>query len=139
LAQAVGCIPFYIHKLIAYWPKARPLELISIDEVLTKEITKSDSDWELDHYRNRIPEYYGQNEDLVLTILNVLAKADRPLKVDEIINQANAQASFNDKKRLRNVLGLMEDDHYIKQDEVSGGHEFRFPLVKRWWRIKQCF
>ena len=41
----------------------------------------------------------------------------------------------NDTEAFRKRLKLMQRDHYVTQDINSGGYQFRFDLIRRWWRL----
>lgn len=35
---------------------------------------------------------------------------------------------------LLRLLRLMDADHYLIRD-TDGGYRFRFPLIRRWWKL----
>lgn len=39
--------------------------------------------------------------------------------------------TFDDHEKLRRLLALLEQDHYLKRD-MDGRYQFRFPLIRRW-------
>jgi hypothetical protein len=44
--------------------------------------------------------------------------------------------SLDDRERLLRLLSLLERDHYL-QRQVDGAFGFRFPLLRRWWKINR--
>ena len=92
--------------------------------------------WELLHYRERIPLYYRDDQKAVLHILDQLASQQGSASVDELLAMLKGSSTFDDRERLLRVLSLMERDHYLKRNE-DGRYQFRFPLIRRWWKINR--
>jgi hypothetical protein len=134
LAEAVGNVAFYIHKLASRLPKKREINPALIDETLQKEITHPDNDWDLLHYRTRLQLYYGKDESLVLHILDAVAGAEKPLSAEAIRKAVSAKTPFDDMEHLRKLLRLLQQDHYLDRD-AKGHYSFRFALIRRWWRL----
>jgi hypothetical protein len=134
VAGAVGDVAFYIHKLVSRLPRGTGINPTVIEQILQREIAHPDNDWDFLHYRTRLPLYYENDERLVLHILDAIAAASRPLSLDAIRKAVSAQTPFDDTERLRNLLKLLEQDHYLGRD-AEGDYAFRFPLIRRWWRF----
>ena len=134
LAEAVGNVAFYIHKLVSRLPRKREIDTALIDTTLDKEIAHPDNDWDLLHYRTRLPLYYGNNEVPVLHILDAVAAASEPLALNTIRKALSAQTPFDDTEQLRQLLKLLQQDHYLERND-KGHYSFRFPLIRRWWRF----
>jgi hypothetical protein len=137
VAESVGHVAFYIHKLISRLPKPRKGESVDpafIERALQKEIIHPDGDWDFEHYRKRLRHYYGRNENLALHILDAIAASEPPLTLDQIRKQVASQTRLIDIERLRELLKLLQQDHYLERDG-TGRYAFRFPLVRRWWRF----
>jgi hypothetical protein len=134
VADAVGNVAFYIHKLISRLPKGQPFDPPLIEAVLAREIAHPDNDWDFAHYRNRLRLYYETDERLVLAILDAIAATDAPVPFEAIRRQLASQTLFEDKEHFRNLLKLLGQDHYVSRDP-SGCYTFRFPLIRRWWRL----
>lgn len=134
LAEAVGNVAFYIHKLVSRLPKRMEINPALIDEVLQKEITHPDNDWDLLHYRTRVQLYYGKDESLVLHILDAVAGAEKPLSAEAIRKAVSASIPFDDMEHLRKLLRLLQQDHYLDRD-AKNHYAFRFALIRRWWRL----
>jgi hypothetical protein len=134
VAEKVGNVPFYIHKLIAHLPKNNQVRPETIESTLGAEIAHPDNDWDLAHFRQRIPLYYGKDDNLVLTILDVVAAAEVPITLQSIRRGISSKMKFDDDERLHRLLDLLQKDHYLERD-IDGKYAFRFPLVRRWWRF----
>jgi len=134
LAESVGNVAFYIHKLVSRLPKKKEINPTLIGEILQKEITHPDNDWDLLHYRTRVQLYYGKDELLVLHILDAVAGAEKPLSAEAIRKAVSAKTPFDDIEHLRKLLRLLQQDHYLDRD-AKGHYAFRFALIRRWWRL----
>ena len=133
-AEAVGHVPFYIHKLVAHLPKTGPVSPETIETTLAKEIFHPDNDWDLAHFRQRIPLYYGKDDKLVFAILDAVAAAEAPIALEAIRRGVSSRMVFDDVELLLRLLDLLQKDHYFERD-TNGSYAFRFPLVRRWWRF----
>lgn len=134
VSEVVGNVAFYIHKLISRLPPGEPITPASVDAALQAELTNSDNDWDLAHYRTRIPLYYGKNEKLVLLALDAIAASSMPISFEVLRRQLSAQTKTAEPERLRSILKLLRQDHYLDRDS-DGGYRFRFALIRRWWRF----
>lgn len=88
------------------------------------------------HYRERIDTYYTVPEDrqFALAILDTIASAPHPLSFDSLFNQLKSQIATDDGERARDILTLLQRDHYLVQERM-GAYRFRFPLIQRSWRL----
>jgi len=71
----------------------------------------------------------------VLLILDDLA-GRQTSSVSELLAMLKGASTFDDRERLLRVLSLLERDHYLKRNE-DGCFRFRFPLIRRWWKINR--
>ncbi|HWW02671.1 MAG TPA: hypothetical protein VNZ64_23430 [Candidatus Acidoferrum sp.] len=133
-AEAVGNVAFYIHKLLSRLPPRQPITPALIEAILQTELAHPDNDWDLAHYRTRLPLYYGKNEGLVLLALDAVAASDAPIPFEVLRRQLSSQTPLAKPERLRGVLKLLQQDHYLDRDP-DGGYRYRFPLIRRWWRF----
>jgi len=136
VAALTGDVPFYIHRLIARMPKGLTATPDSFESCLVRELIAADSDWDLAHYRNRLHKYYpdGNNEQVVLTLLDSLAAASTPRPFRELANEAKSIVEGTDDEQVRSLLKLLLADHYLTRDE-NGDYHFRLEIVRRWWVI----
>jgi uncharacterized protein len=134
IAEAVGYVPFYIHKLISRLPRAAPATPSSIATLLDREITSDNNDWDLGHYRDRLRPYYGADEKLALHVLDAVAILGQ-LGFQAISRTVAVQMAVDDEK-LRHLLKLLCMDHYLARTEEN---EYRFylALIRRWWRLSR--
>jgi hypothetical protein len=135
IAESVGHVPFYIHKLISRLPGALPATPDSIAIVLDREITSDNNDWDFQHYRERLKPYYGEQERLALHVLDAVAAAEAPLTFQGLRQQANAQIPTDD-EALRDLLRLLCMDYYLTRTPENA-YRFYLDIIRRWWRLSR--
>jgi len=134
VADKVGHVAFYVHRLISRLPKNTTLTPDKIDECLDREIVSDESDdWDFAHYRRRLKDHYGKNESLAVLVLDTVAIA-QPQGFHDIRKVIASQLTgFNDDEGLRDLLKLLCRDHYLVRTE-GGLYSFYLDLIRRWWR-----
>jgi len=137
IAAEADCFPFYIHHIV------RALKTHGLDatpansaRAVASQLIDPNDPWELLHYRERIPIYYPGDKKTVLLILDELAARKPESSIDELLAMLKGASTFDDREHLLRLLSLMERDHYLKRNE-DGRHRFRFPLIRRWWKINR--
>jgi hypothetical protein len=137
VASAADCFPFYIHHIVRVL-KIRGLKATpdAVAEVITLQLVDANDPWELRHYRERIKTYYGADQKAVLSILDELAVRTSAAPINDLLSALKNSGPFDDRERLLHLLALMERDHYLKRDE-KGCYQFRFPLIRRWWKTNR--
>ena len=136
VAEACGNVPFYIHKLVSRLPAHQPVDPNLITATLKREIMHADNDWDLAHYRTRLPIYYGPDENLALLVLDALAASEISLAFEALRRQLSGQTDTSDPDRLRGLLKRLQQDHYLERDG-DGLYAFRFALIRSWWRYER--
>lgn len=136
VAEASDFFPFYVHHVVKYL-KANGLSATpeNVEHCVEQQLLAANDPWELAHYRERIDTYYPKDKDLVPLLLDILAVNAGPVAVGMLHHAVKQQMPFDDKERLLAAVELLERDHYIRR--TSDGCEFRFPLIKRWWKVKR--
>lgn len=138
IANSVDCIPYFIHHIVDHLV-AEDLEAnpAIVDEIVNSYLIDPQDPWDLRYYRERINSYYTDEEkQLVLNLLDILAVTDQPLPFDELFNQLQSQLVNADREKTRDVLTLIQQDHYINLQ--SNGYYFRFSVIQRWWKKQRC-
>lgn len=134
LADAVGNVPFYIHKLVSRLPRGVAAAEESILSLLDREITSDNNDWDLQHYRDRLRPYYVAEEKLALLVLDTVA-VEKSLSFQAIRQAVNSRMAVDD-EQLRHLLRLLCMDHYLTRTE-AGGYRFYLGLIRRWWCLSR--
>ena len=137
IAREADCFAFYIHHI------ARGLKLLewaanpeNVARVVATHLMDANDPWQLIHYRERISTYYPNDQKEVLLILDELAAEKDNASVTDLLAMLKSMSQFDDRERLLRLLTLMERDHYLKRDE-AGTYGFRFPLIRRWWKLNR--
>ena len=141
IAEEVDYFPYYIHHVVA----GLRLEQLSatednIKDFVARQLVDANDPWQLAHYRDRLKTYYpeGDDADNVANILDVLVQMEDPadsMSVDQILDAARGfGATLNNRNDLLRLLRLMDADHYLSR-ETDGSYKFRFPLIRRWWKL----
>jgi hypothetical protein len=136
IAVGVDCIPYFVHHVVG--------QLVCLGEVVTVETVRNvingylidpQDPWHLCYYRERINTYYSSAEqDLALTLLDLLAVASQPLTWKGLLIKVQSNLNHADAETTRAVLTLLQRDHYITQQSDSKFY-FRFPLIQRCWKL----
>jgi hypothetical protein len=137
IANEADYFPFYIHHIVKAL-KIRGLQATPerVAEVVSSQLVDAKDPWELLHYRERIPIYYGEDQRAVLLLLDELASKHDAAAVNELLAMLKSSSTFDDRERLLRLLSLMERDHYLDRD-AEGRYRFCFPLIRRWWKINR--
>lgn len=146
IAEEVDYFPFYIHHVVAGLrvEQLRGTEK-SIKDFVARQLVDAMDPWQLAHYRTRLSTYYPDNDDgdandgdAVAAILDVLALRNNSavsLSVDEIFEAVlDRDVDVKDRNDLLRLLRLMDADHYLSRN-TEGRYRFRFPLIRRWWKL----
>ena len=148
IARATDCIPYYIHSVVAAIKDRGNVADAKLAERIVAEALVDDQDrWHLQHYRDRLKKYYGEDRlPVVLALLDELAAAEGPVEFDRLCSslatsmhpdasRTAGQILGGDRELLRGILTLLQRDHYIRRQPDEGTYGFRFPLIQRWWRV----
>jgi len=150
ICEEADHVPFYIKRIILRLAEdGRPVTIELVEEVVAKQLCDDADDWEMEHFRTRLPIYYpgiissAQGGDitrsqLATEILDSFAVTDQPLSIADIFKQLKSRLELadQDRKQVVDILRLLSLDHYVKSN-TKKEYEFRFPLVKRWWILAQ--
>lgn len=137
VADEADHFPFYIHHIV----KALKMQSVEatpagVGQIVSRQLVDANDPWELLHYRERIPRYYGPDGNIVFIILDELAGKKGAATVNHLFKTIKGASTFDDRERLLRLLALLERDHYLQRD-TEGKYAFRFPLIRRWWKINR--
>jgi hypothetical protein len=138
IARISDGFPFYIHHIVkALKLSGREATPDAVEVIVSRQLLDTNDPWELSHYRERIPVYYGKdNESAVLGILDGIAVRHQPVSVNELLTELKGTGTLSERESLIGLLKLVEQDHYLSRD-AHGCYQFRFPLLKRWWMLSR--
>jgi hypothetical protein len=137
VSNEADCFAFYVHHIVRGL-KVDGLDAtpVNVAKVVASHLVDPNDPWELIHYRERISTYYPKDQKTVRLILDHLAVQEGTAAVNELLTMLKGASSFDDRERLIPLLSLMERDHYLKRAE-DGRYRFRFPLIRRWWKLNR--
>ncbi|HEY0168490.1 MAG TPA: hypothetical protein VGB75_15715 [Jatrophihabitans sp.] len=133
IVEQTCAIPFYIHRLVQDLAERGANRLTEADIVAMVDDALRDDRWEMQHYRDRIPRYYGEDAELVRSMLDEYATADQPLTVENIVDRLTSTELAQQARRPKvlSLVGRLEDDHYLVR--VGAADRFATSLLRRAW------
>lgn len=139
IATEVDDLPYYVHHVVKQLQNRQRAEGMRVDSALTEQVVaeavRSPLDpWQLKHYLDRTPVYYGEQVELANRILDVVATAPEPPTFEEIENGLAAQGKPPEQQQLNDMLDLLCRDYYI---DLGPRYRFRRELVRRAWRARR--
>lgn len=148
LIDQTSNVPFYMERIASQLGlMGRPISVNDVEAVVLKQLTNDHDPWEMEHFRSRLETYYQStvqdanncaiSEDAIArTILDHFATADTPQAIDDVWSMIRSQFALTDRNLIVQMLKSLGQDHYLISD-INKRYSFRFPLVKRWWKIAQ--
>lgn len=139
IAAEVDDLPYYVHHVVKQLLNRQRADGARVDPALAEsvvaEAVRSPLDpWQLKHYLDRTPVYYGEQAELANQILDIVATAAEPPSFEEIENGLAAQGKPPGQQQLNDMLDLLCRDYYI---DLGPRYRFRRELVRRAWRARR--
>ncbi|HET7476269.1 MAG TPA: ATP-binding protein [Dermatophilaceae bacterium] len=136
IADAAEGVPYYVQHLVASCRNDAAITITpeDIPRLVDSALTHPDDPWNMRHYRDRIPLYYGDDQaDLVSAVIDVYADEQGLLSVDSALRLVHSQPSGGDLSRgdLVGLVEKLEQDHYLERS--GNDSRFRSELVRRAW------
>lgn len=131
-------IPYFLHQVAAEaGARAGPLTAGGVRALRQAALTDPDDRWNLSHYGDRIPGYYGPDADLVRHILDAYAGADGPLEVGELASSLGSVDLDHRPTRdqLVRLVENLEADHYLVRR--GNADEFSLRIMRDAWRSRR--
>jgi len=137
IAAEVDCVPYYVHHTVdrlgdGPHSGAGPVDGAGVRRVVEAAVIDPLDPWQLKHYIDRIPVYYGSAADLACAVLDIVAAEDRTVSLEEIERLLAARMSPPDSSELRDLVELLCKDYYLEP-----AYGFRLELVRRAWRARR--
>jgi hypothetical protein len=139
LSDATGHIPYYIHCLVAQMASSKlPVAETSVQEHLDSLICNPNDPAHFRYYRERLHVYYEpQEEAIALAALDALAIMDQSQSFDDLLNLVRHKIPEAAAELVRDTLSLLSKDHYISRQAGARGYDFRYSIVRRWWKSER--
>lgn len=131
VATLADNVPYFIHHLVdalVLNPAA------SVKDLLDARLIDTSDPWDIAHFIERVPRYYHEDSNLALALLDVVASGTKAMPFDQVENRVKTKYSSIDEERLRELLTLLQRDHYLKID-TKGRYSFQLSIVRRAWTL----
>jgi hypothetical protein len=134
LSEAAGHIPYYVHCLVSrICSTSRRISLAAVSALLDGLICDPNDPAHFQYYQNRLKTYYGDVEaKLALYALDALAGSQHSLSFVNLLNLVRHKYSDAGEETFRDVLQILQKDHYLHRHE-DGTYGFRYSIVRKWW------
>lgn len=141
IAVEVGGFPYYIHHVVDQLHQLQRAPVLEdVSSAVDKLVYEPHDPANLNYYLTRLSSYYTEEErSLALLVLDTMAGQVSPTPVPELLNLCKHREPSLAAERLREVLTVLAEDHYIEPKKCAGGaaYDFRWPLVKKWWKERR--
>lgn len=134
IAEASDGVPFYIHHIVDRLTHLdRQVNPDDIERIVDDLLTSATDPLDLRHYRDRLPDYYGDRALLAGHVLDTVALSNGPATVDDVLAglarvQISPRPTLDD---IAPVLEKLELDHYLTRN--SSGNQFASDILRRAW------
>lgn len=138
IAAAAENVPYYIQHLVAAarksWQDTGVAPYPELVDLLVLDALGNPHDpWDLRHYRDRLPHYYGADAPAIAGLLDIYAHASSALPVDTVLMRLRSEGSpIGDRAELVSAIERLTLDHYLTR--AGDSDRFSSPLLQRAWK-----
>lgn len=132
VAEQCGGVPYYIHRVLSDYQGAGGEMPTSAAFRERMDLALVNNDLATDHYLTRLGGYYGDDADVVITLLDHLAIAERTLPLDALVTALTAAGFERERGDVGSLLRRMMWDHYVLS--TTDGYRFVSDFMHRVWR-----
>ena len=141
IAREVGGFPYYVHHVVDQLDQLRrPPTLSDVSSAVDTLVYDSHDPANFNYYVTRLDSYYtAQDQSRALLVLDTLAGQPSPTPLPTLLNLCRHRNASLPEDELRDILTILTEDHYVQAQKSVGtvGYDFRWQLVKKWWREKR--
>jgi hypothetical protein len=138
IAKFVDGIAFYVQHVVdrlASWQGE--IEQKTIADVVSNYLCDAQDPLDMYYFQERLKTYYLPEElPIAFGLLDVLCTETEAISLEDLANKLASRLAINDLEAIRNMVELLQLDHYIQQNP-EGDYTFRFPLIQRYWRLRR--
>lgn len=140
MVEAVSGWPFYLQHVADHLSQLdRPPVPDDVDDALEALVLAPNDPAHFQYNVERIKTYYDKRHAAIaLAILDAVAKKDKPMRLAAIVKAIAHHAEKATIEDVWEVSQLLVKDHCLARiadkDKKSSSYDFRWPLIKRWWR-----
>jgi hypothetical protein len=138
IAESVNGLPFYIQHVVGRLADTGgEVTQERVDAAVSDLLSDPNDSWETRNYQTRIRKHYlPEHVPFALGLLDALAVMPAAMQFRELFNQLKHRMETEDEETVREVLDLLQRDHYILHQSEQG-FIFRFSIVARAWRTRR--
>ena len=141
IAGEVGGFPYYVHHVVDQLDQLRrPPALDDVAAAVEHLVYDSHDPANFSYYVTRLSSYYTDEErSLALIVLDAMAGLSSSATFTELLNLCKHRDPSLADERLREVLAVLTEDHYVeaRKDDYGAAYDFRWRLVKKWWKERR--
>ena len=142
IAGAVGGFPYHVHHVVDQLGQLQsPPAPSDVFSAIDKLVHDSHDPANFNYYVTRLDTYHSSSDRArALLVLDALAEQQSPCSFSSLLNLCRHQDASLPEEELRNALIMLSEDHYIEERKLDGEtttYDFRWQLVKKWWREKR--
>ena len=141
IAGEVGGFPYHVHHVVDQLGQLQDPPVPSdVADVIDRLVHASHDPANFNYYVTRLDTYYASGERArALLVLDSLAGQQTPCSFASLHNLCRHRDASLPEEELLNALAVLTEDHYIELRKLDGGtvYDFRWQLVKRWWRERR--
>lgn len=120
---------------LANWQGA--IEAKTIKDIVSNYLCDAQDPLDMRYFQERIKTYYLREEvSLAYGLLDILSTETVAISFSNLANKLASRMAVHDLEAIRNMVELLQLDHYIQQNP-GGGYAFRFPLIQRYWKLNR--
>jgi hypothetical protein len=134
-ASAIGGFPYHLHHVFDRLDQlGRPAALDDVGHAVDELVFADNDPAHLSYNVERIETYYEPaDQPVALATLDAVATSDKPVAMEELVNLVRLKLPTTTETHVKDMCLLLRQDHYLSLGD-SRRYDFRWPLVKRWWR-----
>ena len=141
IAGEVGGFPYHVHHVVDQLNQLpNPPASSDVSSAIDQLVYDSHDPANFNYYVARLETYYTPDDRArALLVLDALAGQQTPCSFPSLLNLCRHRDASLPEEELRNTLTMLSEDHYIEPQKLEGGtaYDFRWQLVKKWWREKR--
>jgi len=138
IAKSVDGIAYYVQQVVdklVNWEGV--IGTGTITTIVQQYLCDPQDALHMRYFEERIKTYYLPEEiPIALGLLDVLATEQGAIPLSELANKLSSRMVINELETIRNMVELLQLDHYIQQNP-EGGYAFRFPLIQQYWKLRR--
>jgi len=140
LAETVNGIPILVHAILddlRLQATDGAFDVDDVEDAINPYIGNRDESRAFEHFVTRLADYYSRDElKAARALLDSTATSPKPKRVTKLIERT-AEKLDVEEEFVRDVLVMLQDDHYLVAAPENGRVSWRYSILARIWRAKR--